>query len=88
MALFDGPVTVDGAIGSKTVADAQRVQAKVGRFFGDAYAIALRDYYLALADRCPASRKFARTRAGRTGAGTTFASTGNAAVDDWKRSGK
>jgi len=33
----------------------------------DAYGIARRNYYFRIADRRPASRKYARTRAGRKG---------------------
>lgn len=33
----------------------------------DAYGIARRNYYLRIADRRPASRKYARTRAGQKG---------------------
>ena len=67
LALFDEPVQVDGAIGPKTAAAAGRAQAKARDYLEDAYAIARRNYYFSLADRRPASRKYARTRAGSKG---------------------
>lgn len=61
------PVTVDGLIGPQTVRAAALLAAAAPHHLVDAYAIARRDYYLALADARPASRKFARTRAGGKG---------------------
>lgn len=60
-------VTVDGVIGPQTIAAAQRVARSAPDHIADAYGIARRNYYLALADRRPASRKYARTRAGGKG---------------------
>ena len=60
-------VGVDGAIGPQTVAAAQAAQAVASRHLADAYGIARRNYYFRLADRRPASRKYARTRAGGKG---------------------
>lgn len=57
----------DGVIGPQTVAAARRAVAAAPDHIADAYGIARRNYYFALADRRPASRKFARTRAGGKG---------------------
>lgn len=60
-------VAVDGVIGPQTIAaatDAARPKPLVLR---DAYGVARRNYYFRLADRRPASRKYARTRAGGKG---------------------
>jgi lysozyme family protein len=60
-------VAVDGVIGPKTIAAARAgVAAAPGRI-ADAYGIARRNYYYALADGRPASRKFARRRDGGKG---------------------
>ena len=61
------PVTVDGAIGPKTVKAAGEAALAAPRHIADAYAIARRNYYYALADARPASRKFARRRDGGKG---------------------
>ncbi|MCR8547351.1 holin-associated N-acetylmuramidase [Salipiger sp. P9] len=61
------PVTVDGAIGPQTIAAAARAYGKAPGHLADAYGIARRNYYFALADARPASRKYARTRAGGKG---------------------
>jgi lysozyme family protein len=66
-------VAVDGAIGSKTVAAAARALASAPDHLVDAYGIERRNYYFALADRRPASRKFARNRAGGKGGWITRA---------------
>ena len=67
MGEFGVPVTVDGAIGPMT----RRAAAEVARIapghFADAYGIARRNYYYRLADKRPASRKFARRRDGGKG---------------------
>jgi lysozyme family protein len=63
----DNTLTVDGAIGPKTIAAAVDAQAAMGEFLADAYGIARRDYYFGLADRRPASRKYARRRDGGKG---------------------
>lgn len=60
-------VTVDGAIGRQTIAAADRAAQKAPNHIVDAYGIARRNYYFAIADRRPASRKYARTRAGGKG---------------------
>ena len=60
-------IAVDGAIGPQTVEAAQTAQATAPAHLADAYGIARRNYYFRLADRRPASRKYARTRAGGKG---------------------
>ncbi len=60
-------VAVDGVIGPQTAAAADASARAAPGHLADAYAIARRSYYLRLADRRPASRKFARTRAGGKG---------------------
>lgn len=61
------PVAVDGAIGPETIAAAALAQERAPDHFADAYGIARRNYYYALADRRPASRKYARRRDGGKG---------------------
>ncbi|BBU56882.1 hypothetical protein KU6B_31470 [Mameliella alba] len=60
-------VSVDGAIGPQTIAAAARAYAKAPHHMADAYGIARRNYYFRIADNRPASRKYARTRAGGKG---------------------
>ncbi|KNX42784.1 putative Peptidoglycan domain protein [Roseovarius tolerans] len=60
-------VDVDGVIGPQTQAAAARAAQAAPDHIADAYGIARRNYYLALADARPASRKFARTRSGGKG---------------------
>lgn len=60
-------VAVDGIIGPQTIAAAARAQAAAPDHLADAYGIARRNYYFALADRRPASRKYARRRDGGKG---------------------
>lgn len=60
-------VAVDGALGPQTIAAAHRAYDAAPAAMVDAYGIARRNYYFALADRRPASRKYARTRAGGKG---------------------
>lgn len=60
-------VADDGVIGPQTIAAAERAAAAAPDHIADAYGIARRNYYFALADRRPASRKFARSRAGGKG---------------------
>ncbi|MGY3436683.1 MULTISPECIES: holin-associated N-acetylmuramidase [unclassified Marinovum] len=60
-------ITVDGAIGPQTAAAAAQAEMAGPRHFADAYGIARRNYYFGLADKRPASRKYARTRAGGKG---------------------
>ena len=64
---MDQPVGVDGAIGPKTIRAAALVQKAAPNHFADAYGIERRNYYYSLADRRPASRKFARRRDGGKG---------------------
>lgn len=58
---------VDGAIGPQTRAAAALAAAKAPDHLADAYGIARRSYYYRLADRRPASRKYARRRDGGKG---------------------
>jgi lysozyme family protein len=60
-------VAVDGAIGPQTVAAAAQAAARAPAHIADAYGIARRSYYFAIADARPASRKYARSRAGGKG---------------------
>ncbi|MCV6824165.1 MULTISPECIES: holin-associated N-acetylmuramidase [Halocynthiibacter] len=60
-------VRVDGVIGPETAAVTQEAHDIAPRAFVDAYGIARRNYYYALADARPASRKFARRRDGGKG---------------------
>ncbi|WP_323769216.1 holin-associated N-acetylmuramidase [Antarctobacter sp.] len=60
-------VSVDGAIGPQTIAATVRAYAKAPGHMVDAYGIARRNYYFRIADNRPASRKYARTRAGGKG---------------------
>ena len=57
----------DGVLGPLTARAAHSAAAVDMAAFVDAYGIARRNYYFDLADRRPASRKFARTRAGTKG---------------------
>lgn len=60
-------LAVDGLVGPLTIAAAQKACLHQPQAFADAYGIARRNYYYALADARPASRKFATTRAGGKG---------------------
>lgn len=60
-------IRVDGKIGPQTAKAAQAAAKVDAQALRDAYGIARRNYYLAIADRRPASRKYARTRAGGKG---------------------
>ncbi|MDA7429037.1 holin-associated N-acetylmuramidase [Primorskyibacter aestuariivivens] len=60
-------ITVDGAIGPQTAGAAAHAAQVDAAAFADAYGIARRNYYFRIADRRPASRKYARTRAGGKG---------------------
>lgn len=60
-------VAVDGVIGPMTIAAAQDAARPEPVALRDAYGVARRNYYFRLADRRPASRKYARTRAGGKG---------------------
>jgi lysozyme family protein len=68
-----GPLAEDGAIGPKTVAAAQAAFDAMGDLLVDAYGIERRDYYYRIADRRPASRKYARRRDGGKGGWITRA---------------
>ena len=60
-------ISVDGAIGPITARAAYAAYDEAPDHFADAYGIARRNYYYALADRRAASRKYARTRSGGKG---------------------
>lgn len=60
-------VTVDGALGPQSLAAARAAFKAAPDHMVNAYGIARRNYYLRLADRRTASRKYARTRAGGKG---------------------
>ncbi|PXW70643.1 putative peptidoglycan binding protein [Loktanella sp. PT4BL] len=60
-------VTIDGIIGPKTVAATRQAMAAAPDHLVDAYGIARRNYYYDLADRRPASRKYAMRRDGGKG---------------------
>ncbi|MCB2115512.1 MAG: peptidoglycan-binding protein [Rhodobacteraceae bacterium] len=66
-------LAVDGAIGPMTVAAAARAAEAAPDLLADAYGIARRNYYYALADARPASRKYARRRDGGKGGWITRA---------------
>ncbi|MEO5620600.1 MAG: holin-associated N-acetylmuramidase [Cypionkella sp.] len=57
----------DGQIGPQTIRAAQLAYEAAPDHLADAYGIARRNYYYALADARPASRKFARRRDGGKG---------------------
>lgn len=67
------PATADGIVGPQTIASARDAAAAAPLHLADAYGIARRNYYYALADQRPASRKYARTRAGGKGGWITRA---------------
>lgn len=60
-------VAVDGVIGPQTLMAADRAFQAAPDHLRDAYGIARRNYYYALADRRPASRKYARRQDGGKG---------------------
>ena len=60
-------IDVDGAIGPQTIRAAQAAALAAPDHIADAYGIARRDYYYAIADARPASRKYARRRDGGKG---------------------
>lgn len=60
-------VSVDGAIGPQTAAAAALAAASAPDVIADAYGIERRNYYYRLADKRPASRKYARRRNGGKG---------------------
>ena len=61
------PCDPDGQVGPQTIRAAQAAFEAAPDHLADAYGIARRNYYYALADARPASRKFARSRAGGKG---------------------
>lgn len=66
-------LAVDGVIGPQTIAATHRAHDMAPAHLVDAYGIARRDYYYRIADRRPASRKFARRRDGGKGGWITRA---------------
>ncbi|MDG1167664.1 MAG: holin-associated N-acetylmuramidase [Sulfitobacter sp.] len=60
-------VTVDGVLGPQTLSAAAQAMAAAPDHLVDAYGIARRNYYFQLADKRPASRKYARARSGGKG---------------------
>ncbi len=60
-------VKVDGLIGPQTARAARLAAEEARGVIGDAYGIARRNYYYALADRRPRLRRFARRRDGGKG---------------------
>lgn len=67
------PCDADGAIGPQTIRAAQQAADAAPDHLADAYGIARRNYYYALADARPASRKFARRSDGGKGGWITRA---------------
>ena len=67
------PCAQDGGIGPQTIRAAQMAHEANPDHLADAYGIARRNYYYALADRRPASRKFARRKDGGKGGWITRA---------------
>jgi lysozyme family protein len=61
------PCDPDGAIGPQTIRAAQMAWEAAPTHLPDAYGIARRNYYYALADKRPASRKYARRKDGGKG---------------------
>lgn len=60
-------IVVDGVVGPKTARACRNAANPEAVTLRDAYGVARRNYYFRLADHRPASRKYARTRAGRKG---------------------
>ena len=60
-------IAVDGEIGPQTLSATHQAQSAAPDHLVDAYGIARRNYYYRLADRRPASRKYARSRDGGKG---------------------
>jgi lysozyme family protein len=67
------PCVDDGAIGANTLAQAGAAYAAAPLILADAYGIARRNYYYALGDARPASRKYCRARDGGKGGWITRA---------------
>ena len=70
---FGVPTNDDGHIGPKTRQNAATALALAPEHLADAYGVARRNYYYQLADRRPASRKYARRKDGRKGGWITRA---------------
>ncbi|MDG3040199.1 holin-associated N-acetylmuramidase [Roseicyclus marinus] len=66
-------IAVDGVIGPQTARAAEVAMEMAPGHLVDAYGIARRNFYYALADRRPASRKYARRRDGGKGGWITRA---------------
>lgn len=64
---FGHPVVVDGQLGPNSLKAVREAYQSAPKHFVDAYGIARRNYYYALADRRPASRKYARSQSGGKG---------------------
>ncbi|CUJ96382.1 putative Peptidoglycan domain protein [Ruegeria denitrificans] len=60
-------VVVDGVVGPKTAQACRNAADPEPNALRDAYGVARRNYYFRMADHRPASRKYARTRAGGKG---------------------
>jgi lysozyme family protein len=60
-------IDVDGVIGPQTIRAAHAAARAAPDHIADAYGIARREYYYAIADRRPASRRYARRRDGGKG---------------------
>ncbi len=71
--ITDADLVVDGGLGPLTISAVTRAHDQMGAFLVDAYGIARRDYYYALADRRAKSRKYARRRDGGKGGWITRA---------------
>lgn len=67
------PCDPDGQIGPQTVAAAQSANVAAPQHLADAYGIARRNYYYALAKARPASRKYVQRRDGGKGGWITRA---------------
>lgn len=63
----------DGIVGPQTISAVAAAAQAAPHHLADAYGIARRNYYYALADARPASRKYARTRTGGKGGWITRA---------------
>lgn len=60
-------IVVDGFIGPRTLEKVRATHRRMGDSIRDAYGVERRNYYFALADRKPSSRKYARDIKGRKG---------------------
>jgi lysozyme family protein len=67
------PASDDGVLGPATIRAASRADLAAPGYFADAYGIARRNYYYAVGDARPASRKYARTASGGKGGWITRA---------------